>query len=154
VTFAEELADDVAARLVPDAPDRGTSAEDLAAQILSGLSAGAAPAERKLGVVGIGASGRGDISAGRGSPARRLRQVIIVDTGVLYAAVDTADSYHRPSAERQRAPPGPVVVSITVVVETSFPVEPCRATPGTTSRSSISQIPERSRHHRRPAAGQ
>ncbi len=49
--------------------------------------------------------------------------MIVVDTGVLYASVDTTDDYHQSSADLLRASPGPLIVPIAVVVETSFLVE-------------------------------
>lgn len=55
------LPDDVAARLAAEAAQRGTSTEDLAAEVLTDHSP-ATDGERRLGFIGIGASGRGDIS--------------------------------------------------------------------------------------------
>jgi len=49
--------------------------------------------------------------------------VIIVDTGVLYAAADRTDAYHRVSADLLRTASEPLVIPITVIVETSFLIE-------------------------------
>jgi predicted nucleic acid-binding protein len=49
--------------------------------------------------------------------------VIVVDTGVLYASVDSSDNHHQASVDLLRTEPGPLIVPITVVVETSFLVE-------------------------------
>lgn len=49
--------------------------------------------------------------------------MIVVDTGVLYASVDTSDNHHQASVDLLRSAPGPLIVPITVVVETSFLVE-------------------------------
>lgn len=56
------LPDDVAARLAAEAAQRGTSTEDLAAEVLTEHSPAADSGERKLGFIGIAASGRADIS--------------------------------------------------------------------------------------------
>ncbi len=49
--------------------------------------------------------------------------MIVVDTGPLYAAVDTSDANHAACAALFSDPAGPLVLPVTVVVETSFLIE-------------------------------
>jgi hypothetical protein len=57
-----QVPDDLAARLSAEAAERGTSTEDLAAEVLAEHSPTAAVRQRNFGFIGIGASGRSDIS--------------------------------------------------------------------------------------------
>jgi plasmid stability protein len=69
------LPDDVAARLAAEAAQRGTSTEDLAAEVLTDHSPAAdSGGERKLGFIGIAASGRGDI-------AERAEEIVRAEFG-------------------------------------------------------------------------
>ena len=49
--------------------------------------------------------------------------MIVVDTGMLYATADRSDAHHRASANLLREADAPLVIPITVIVETSFLVE-------------------------------
>ncbi|GAA0384653.1 type II toxin-antitoxin system toxin ribonuclease C26 [Microbispora corallina] len=49
--------------------------------------------------------------------------VTLVDTGVLYAAIDRSDAYHSVSARLLSTLPGRLLVPTTVLVETSWHVE-------------------------------
>jgi len=49
--------------------------------------------------------------------------VIVVDTGVLYAGADEDDDHHVVAAELLDGHPGPLVVTVPVVVETAWLIE-------------------------------
>lgn len=49
--------------------------------------------------------------------------MIVVDTGVLYAAADEDDEDHLGCAELLNGHPGPLLVPVTVVVETAWLIE-------------------------------
>lgn len=49
--------------------------------------------------------------------------MIVVDTGVLYAAANRSDRYHAASAELLATAPGPLWVPTTVVTESSWMIE-------------------------------
>jgi hypothetical protein len=69
-----QVPDGVAARLAAEAAGRGTSTEDLAAEVLSEHSPATETGGRTLGFIGIGASGRHDVSV-------RAEEILRADFG-------------------------------------------------------------------------
>jgi predicted nucleic acid-binding protein len=49
--------------------------------------------------------------------------VIVCDTGPLYAAADSSDAYHEKCSDLLTRLPRPLVVPISVVIETSYLIE-------------------------------
>lgn len=49
--------------------------------------------------------------------------MIVCDTGPLYAAADSSDAHHGECSDLLNGPPRPLVVPISVVVETSYLIQ-------------------------------
>jgi predicted nucleic acid-binding protein len=118
------ISDDLAEQLAAEAAERGTSAENLAADL---LRKHVRPSrERSLSFIGMfeGVPGRAE-RGGTRAPARRrrrrrVRAIVVVDTGPLVAASIRSDPAHERCAAFFETSTEPLVLPQLVLVEAGY----------------------------------